>query len=171
MKLYKTLFFVILTSMLFWGALCTDENNPTSPDINPPPQSDCTNTNYNLNIGQSYPNYSMEVEYVNLSPSNPSPGETVTVDVKWKSNSCNTCIVRADAFGSWNTSNELAKFYDGYNSAYQTSFTFITPRSEEHTSELQSHSFISYAVFCLKKKKNTTKSEEHSLKSIQYIQP
>ena len=29
----------------------------------------------------------------------------------------------------------------------------IAERSEEHTSELQSHSFISYAVFCLKKKK------------------
>ena len=29
----------------------------------------------------------------------------------------------------------------------------IRLRSEEHTSELQSHSFISYAVFCLKKKK------------------
>src|ERR1051326_9268506 len=29
----------------------------------------------------------------------------------------------------------------------------ILDRSEEHTSELQSHSFISYAVFCLKKKK------------------
>src|SRR5213080_5328006 len=28
-----------------------------------------------------------------------------------------------------------------------------TARSEEHTSELQSHSGISYAVFCLKKKK------------------
>src|ERR1051326_9326104 len=28
----------------------------------------------------------------------------------------------------------------------------IVSRSEEHTSELQSHSFISYAVFCLKKK-------------------
>ena len=27
-------------------------------------------------------------------------------------------------------------------------------RSEEHTSELQSHWYISYAVFCLKKKKN-----------------
>src|SRR5213596_4061822 len=27
------------------------------------------------------------------------------------------------------------------------------PRSEEHTSELQSHGLISYAVFCLKKKK------------------
>ena len=31
-------------------------------------------------------------------------------------------------------------------------FEFID-RSEEHTSELQSHSFISYAVFCLKKKR------------------
>src|ERR1051326_9380332 len=30
----------------------------------------------------------------------------------------------------------------------------IPNRSEEHTSELQSHSFISYAVFCLKKKNN-----------------
>ena len=29
----------------------------------------------------------------------------------------------------------------------------VNRRSEEHTSELQSHSFISYAVFCLKKKK------------------
>src|ERR1051326_4893492 len=28
---------------------------------------------------------------------------------------------------------------------------YISYRSEEHTSELQSHSFISYAVFCLKK--------------------
>ena len=31
---------------------------------------------------------------------------------------------------------------------------WISNRSEEHTSELQSHSFISYAVFCLKKKNN-----------------
>src|SRR5213596_4182056 len=30
-------------------------------------------------------------------------------------------------------------------------------RSEEHTSELQSHGLISYAVFCLKKKKTPTK--------------
>src|SRR3546814_5044730 len=30
------------------------------------------------------------------------------------------------------------------------------PRSEEHTSELQSLMRISYAVFCLKKKKRTT---------------
>src|SRR3546814_7495979 len=31
-----------------------------------------------------------------------------------------------------------------------------TPRSEEHTSELQSLMRISYAVFCLKKKNTTT---------------
>src|SRR3546814_6981342 len=39
-------------------------------------------------------------------------------------------------------------------------------RSEEHTSELQSLMRISYAVFCLKKKKNTTKHEAN----IQYSQ-
>src|ERR1051326_9341919 len=33
---------------------------------------------------------------------------------------------------------------------------FWASRSEEHTSELQSHSFISYAVFCLKKKTYTS---------------
>src|SRR5210317_1197321 len=32
-------------------------------------------------------------------------------------------------------------------------------RSEEHTSELQSHSEISYAVFCLKKKKDAKEKE------------
>src|SRR3546814_9047725 len=34
---------------------------------------------------------------------------------------------------------------------------FTEPRSEEHTSELQSLMRISYAVFCLKKKKTTYK--------------
>src|SRR3546814_4713643 len=33
-------------------------------------------------------------------------------------------------------------------------------RSEEHTSELQSLMRISYAVFCLKKKKKTTKTKK-----------
>src|SRR3546814_3927123 len=35
----------------------------------------------------------------------------------------------------------------------------LTARSEEHTSELQSLMRISYAVFCLKKKNNTTHEE------------
>src|SRR3546814_5952087 len=35
----------------------------------------------------------------------------------------------------------------------------IFPRSEEHTSELQSLMRISYAVFCLKKKNSTTQPQ------------
>src|SRR5881409_4354124 len=35
-----------------------------------------------------------------------------------------------------------------------------TCRSEEHTSELQSQSHISYAVFCLKKKKETHRTQQ-----------
>src|SRR5210317_866860 len=40
-------------------------------------------------------------------------------------------------------------------------------RSEEHTSELQSHSEISYAVFCLKKKKQDRKSTRLNSSHIQ----
>src|SRR3546814_6537503 len=36
----------------------------------------------------------------------------------------------------------------------------VPPRSEEHTSELQSLMRISYAVFCLKKKKHTSKDKQ-----------
>src|SRR3546814_10571453 len=36
---------------------------------------------------------------------------------------------------------------------YQTTLSFLNGRSEEHASELQSLMRISYAVFCLKKKK------------------
>src|SRR3546814_9304748 len=37
-------------------------------------------------------------------------------------------------------------------------------RSEEHTSELQSLMRISYAVFCLKKKKKDTTNDKHTVK-------
>ena len=40
---------------------------------------------------------------------------------------------------------------DGF---YQLSYDKLSIRSEDHTSELQSHFSISYVVFCLKKKKN-----------------
>src|SRR3546814_10910771 len=46
---------------------------------------------------------------------------------------------------SWNVISEI---WEGKVARY-------TQRSEEHTSELQSLMRISYAVFCLKKKKNT----------------
>src|SRR3546814_5564878 len=43
-------------------------------------------------------------------------------------------------------------------------------RSEEHTSELQSLMRISYAVFCLKKKKTKTTQQKPTNKSSQYTQ-
>src|SRR5216110_4096552 len=42
-----------------------------------------------------------------------------------------------------------------------------TPRSEEHTSELQSRELISYAVFCLKKKKK--KKNKNSIVSYKKL--
>src|SRR3546814_7832378 len=41
--------------------------------------------------------------------------------------------------------------------------TAVTDRSEEHTSELQSLMRISYAVFCLKKKKKNNKERESNI--------
>src|SRR3546814_3980576 len=43
----------------------------------------------------------------------------------------------------------------------------LRARSEEHTSELQSLMRISYAVFCLKKKKNTQPTTTHNTKKNQ----
>src|SRR3546814_4970433 len=43
---------------------------------------------------------------------------------------------------------------------------FSVRRSEEHTSELQSLMRISYAVFCLKKKKRTTNGRKFLMRTI-----
>src|SRR3546814_9938714 len=43
-----------------------------------------------------------------------------------------------------------------------TPFTRLKNRSEEHTSELQSLMRISYAVFCLKKKKKTQRNKTYT---------
>src|SRR3546814_369095 len=45
----------------------------------------------------------------------------------------------------------------------------LTPRSEEHTSELQSLMRISYAVFCLKKKKKHSTKYTHNTKHYNII--
>src|SRR3546814_5109996 len=42
----------------------------------------------------------------------------------------------------------------------------LKPRSEEHTSELQSLMRISYAVFCLKKKKNDKTTRHNTNKQL-----
>ena len=50
---------------------------------------------------------------------------------------------------------ETTSLHDGHPTETQAEHTteILITRSEEHTSELQSHVRISYAVFCLKKKK------------------
>src|SRR3546814_7174378 len=53
------------------------------------------------------------------------------------------------------------------DSAYLIDFDYASSpnwavRSEEHTSELQSLMSISYAVFCLKKKKNTQQTQSNT---------
>src|SRR3546814_4990371 len=59
----------------------------------------------------------------------------------------------------------------GVNGAYRCSTRSaitISRRSEEHTSELQSLMRISYAVFCLKKKKHTIKTTTNNATLITY---
>src|SRR3546814_8736706 len=57
---------------------------------------------------------------------------------------------------------ELFRVWPPVNEVQQPLQPYITgsdtPRSEEHTSELQSLMRISYAVFCLKKKKQNKKT-------------
>src|SRR3546814_5441192 len=66
-------------------------------------------------------------------------------------------------WGNFKRSTEVFPFWEfGRNTVIITALTIvgavISNRSEEHTSELQSLMRISYAVFCLKKNKNNTKS-------------
>src|SRR3546814_10175157 len=69
--------------------------------------------------------------------------------------------VRTVRDGVWGGSSSLRSFaqsglYDAGNPGFVRSApTVAVHRSEEHTSELQSLMRISYAVFCLKKKKTT----------------
>src|SRR3546814_6900439 len=53
--------------------------------------------------------------------------------------------------------NSSARQQSVYDMASTTTNHKVRKRSEEHTSELQSLMRISYAVFCLKKKKKETK--------------
>src|SRR3546814_9139691 len=60
---------------------------------------------------------------------------------------------------SWLVDEERRAHFDGrkgqhFESRYHLTLCYLPPRSEEHTSELQSLMRISYAVFCLKKKTN-----------------
>src|SRR3546814_7677379 len=73
----------------------------------------------------------------------------------------------------------VATYVDGvYIAAPSAAATFgfnniqrieVLKRSEEHTSELQSLMRNSYAVFCLKKKKNTTDKKTYRTRNKQLI--
>src|SRR3546814_3718179 len=69
----------------------------------------------------------------------------------------NTAAVRQIVLGQPNPLPEcksLSRFADTVRDTQSSRFSVLTRgRSEEHTSELQSLMRISYAVFCLKKKK------------------
>src|SRR3546814_7889878 len=64
---------------------------------------------------------------------------------------------------------KIAAFYAKYGADPAEFKDLMTSRSEEHTSELQSLMRISYAVFCLKKKKQT-KVQRKQIAEIHNIQ-
>ena len=53
----------------------------------------------------------------------------------------------------------VAEKFQSLPTTLPTGKTGLNGRSEEHTSELQSRGLISYAVFCLKKKKKEKKEK------------
>src|SRR3546814_5515542 len=64
-------------------------------------------------------------------------------------------IIEHQVFASW-----VAWFYDTLDDWYFREMWEDFRRSEEHTSELQSLMRISYAVFCLKKKKQIRNQQD-----------
>src|SRR3546814_7004840 len=63
-------------------------------------------------------------------------------------------VINGDVWCDWNPTRAGAIAADLHTQGKQA-------RSEEHTSELQSLMRISYAVFCLKKKKNNYKTNKN----------
>src|SRR3546814_10478010 len=66
----------------------------------------------------------------------------------------------------WPTLSDFERGVAGDRAAFDAQSHATPRRSEEHTSELQSLMRISYAVFCLKKKKATSKRTNDSNNTI-----
>src|SRR3546814_10101530 len=91
---------------------------------------------------------------------------SVTPGVAWRSRAMNSVTLKP---GSWPPSPGLAPCATLISiSSHAPRYSAVTPkrRSEEHTSELQSLMRISYAVFCLKKKKTL---KDHILQSLRTV--
>src|SRR3546814_6686511 len=78
---------------------------------------------------------------------------------------CMGCLSHC-GFSAWKDHDDYSTGYlaDPRSFCIQKTLQDIAHRSEEHTSELQSLMRISYAVFCLKKKKNI--KTIHTIKQI-----
>ncbi|MEM2793304.1 MAG: thermonuclease family protein [Candidatus Methanomethylicia archaeon] len=66
------------------------------------------------------------------NPEEANPGDSVTITVYWIFLKCCNCIVKANAFGSWNTDEQLAIIYDGgsmgnWHQILNKSFTIKAP--------------------------------------------
>src|SRR3546814_3595201 len=76
-------------------------------------------------------------------------------------------VIAQAIFGMWTVTLQLwpqvvtAHLLGGFTTLSLLFLLCLRLRSEEHTSELQSLMRISYAVFCLKKKKNNNKHKQH----------
>src|SRR3546814_5615015 len=68
--------------------------------------------------------------------------------------------------GSRHLSRRLWRRIRGGGGCHDPAFRARRGRSEEHTSELQSLMRISYAVFCLKKKKKNQKAQRRKQRNI-----
>ena len=117
---------------------------------------------YTLTAASSNPNNGV---YIYISPNdNNSLADGITQFTRIYDNGMEVTLIA--------TSTTNGNIFSGWSGCDSTSgpsgtFCFVTMntdktvtatfRSEEHTSELQSHSFISYAVFCLKKKNKKRK--------------
>src|SRR3546814_8263016 len=66
--------------------------------------------------------------------------------------------------GQWSVRSESSRAT--YSMAVSRSASALATRSEEHTSELQSLMRISYAVFCLKKKKINKMNKNNKYSTI-----
>src|SRR3546814_1470529 len=79
-----------------------------------------------------------------------------TLALAWPDGHAEVFEGRAAGSLVWPPRGTLGFGYDPVFVPAGKSLTYAEIRSEEHTSELQSLMRISYAVFCLKKKKTTT---------------
>ena len=96
----------------------------------------------------------------------------VTNQCLWVDTAVNLYLLMSLWLSQCMSSSDLTQLINSLDSLHSLAHVSIhsncteMKRSEEHTSELQSHVRISYAVFCLKKKKQKTKKKKKEKKHV-----